>query len=238
MDNSIQKTINYFQFKHIESNRPVDQRHVNELIVKIREKNLLHLFPILVNSGMEVIDGQHRLAAAEQLELYIYYQVDDKISKTDIANVNALSKNWSTYDYINYWTIEKAPGFDKLFAFMTDNPLLSPTTVLMMLSSSQMRNLKALKDGILDVSNYDHAVKIAGVIKEYHGIINFAYDSKFVMAVIGCFALEGYDHEIMKNKLEYLSRRLVKCMTIKEYYELFEEIYNYGSSKNRLSFRK
>jgi hypothetical protein len=232
--NELQKTINYFQFKHIESNRPIDQRHVNGLIAKISDKNLLHLFPILVNSKFEIIDGQHRLAAAEKLKLYIYYTVDDQISKADIANVNALSKNWNINDYINYWTVEKKEGFDMLSSFMIDNPLIPPSTVLMMLSTGKKRDLDGLRRGVIDVSNYDQALIIAGIVKEYSLIITFAYDRNFVLAVINCIYTQDYDHEVMKRKIEYQSRSLVKCVNVKQYNGMFEEIYNHGQQKNRL----
>lgn len=236
-ENTFQKTINYFQFKNIESNRPVDQKHVNELIVKIQQKNLLHLFPIVVNSMMEIIDGQHRLAAAEQLKVYIYYQVDDQISKSDIANMNAVSKNWSIYDYINYWTVEKAEGFDKLSTFMIDNPLMPPSTVLQLLGKSQKRDVTALKKGIIDVTNYDKAQNLANVIREYHDFVPFAWERNFVLSVMNCFNNPEYDHEIMQRKLEFQKRRIVKCVTIKEYMEMWDEIYSYGSSKNRINLK-
>jgi len=236
---NIEKTINYFQFKTIESNRPVDQRHVNELIAKIKVKNLLHLFPILVNSKMEVVDGQHRLAAAELLKEYVYYRIDDNISKTDIADLNALAKNWNINDYINYWVIEKAQGFDKLAEFMLDNPLLPASTVMMMLSTGQKRDINSLKRGSIDISNYDKALCIAARVKEFSEIVKFAYERNFVLTVMSTFHTESYDHETMKRKIELQPRSMVRCTTVRQYQEMFEEIYNYSqSSKNRLNFKR
>ena len=155
----IQKTINYFQFNKIESNRPVDKKHVAELVAKIKKKNMLHLYPMLVNLSMDIIDGQHRLAAAEVLGEYIYYQVDGDISKSDIAGVNASSKKWTINDYINYYAVEKREGFDVLSSFMINNPLMPPSTVMMMLSSSgNRRDVSGLKEGCVDVSNYQRAL--------------------------------------------------------------------------------
>ena len=228
----VQKTINYFQFKRIESNRPVDQKHVNSMVTKIQDKNLLHLFPILVNSAFEVIDGQHRLAAAEILQVYVYYIVDDTISKSDIANVNVLAKNWTVVDYINYYAVEGKSGFEQLAAFMIDNPLIPASTAMKMLHGSN--TTAELKQGIINVSNYDQAVEIANILREYRNMIDWAYDRNFVLAVVVCFRTAGYDQEIMRRKLEFQSRSLVKCVSVRQYTEMLEEIYNYGSSKNRL----
>lgn len=233
----IQKTINYFQFKTIASNRPVDQRHVEQLKKEILVKDLLHLFPILVNTSFEVIDGQHRLAAAEQLEKYIYYQVDNEISKNDIANVNVLSKNWNINDYINFWTKEKREGFDKLTEFMIENPLLPPSTILIMMSKARKRDINALKQGELDVSNYEQALVIASVLKEYRNIVDFAYERNFILAVMNCIYTPGYDHQEMRRQLESQSRCVVKCINVKHYTDMFSEIYNRNKSRNVLKFR-
>jgi len=230
----VQKTINYFQFKRISSNRPVDTKHVKKLVSKITVKDQLHLFPIVVNSKMEIIDGQHRLAAAEILGKYIYYQVDDKISKDDIADVNSTSKNWATIDYINYWTVEKKEGFDKISEFMLDNPLISASTVLMLMSKNETRDLNGLKQGSIDVDNYDNALKVAGALKEYRELINFAYDVYFIRAVKKIMAVPGYNHEQMKAKIEVQRRSLCKCVNVKQYVEMLDEIYNYKMGANRL----
>ena len=38
--------------------------------------------PIVVNKKMEVMDGQHRLMAAKQLGVEIYYQEEKNLEKT------------------------------------------------------------------------------------------------------------------------------------------------------------
>ena len=232
-------TINYFQFKRIKSNRPIEKQHVTELVNEIRKENLLHLFPILVNNAMEIIDGQHRLAEAEQLGLYIYYQIDDKISKEHIARVNRFARNWKVNDYINYFTEEGADGFDKLSAFMLDNPLLPPSTVLTLFSKDlYSRDINGLKAGKIDTTNHAKAIEIALVLKYYAGLIGHAYERNFILAVIKCFQTPGYDHAEMQRQLESQSRSLVRCINVRQYVELFEEIYNRSKSKNTLRLKK
>jgi hypothetical protein len=231
----IQKTINYFQFKRIASNRPVDEKHVTALVEKINVKNLLHLFPILVNSRMEVIDGQHRLSAAERTGEYVYYFIDDDISKADIANINVTAKNWSINDYINYWTIEKAPGFDVFSEFMIANPLMPPTTIYRLIGADNI--VHKVRKGIIDVSKIDTAERVSAICKEYRNMIDFAYERYFIMAVFNCVQTPEYDHAVMRDKLNYQSRSLLKCVTVRQYTEMLEEIYNY-KNKNAIKLKK
>lgn len=150
----MEQTINYEQFKSITANREVHTGHVNKLVKSIGKKNLLHLNPILCNEKMEVIDGQHRLEAAKILKLPIWYNMDSNVSEDDIASINSNSKNWSQLDYINYYTIKKKPGFDKLSSFMSEYPLIKTSTILTLLSADGFRDSKALYNGQVNVMNY------------------------------------------------------------------------------------
>ena len=71
----VEETTDYKQFKKVKGNRGYAQRHLKNLVSSIAQNNLLQYSPIIVNDKMEVIDGQHRLAAAQSLGLPIYYVV-------------------------------------------------------------------------------------------------------------------------------------------------------------------
>jgi len=232
----IQKTTDYEQFKSVTANRECDEAHVKRLVKAISEKNLLEVNPILCNENYEVIDGQHRLEAATRLKVPVYFILNSGINKRDIATINSNAKNWSVMDYINYWTIERAPGFDKLSAFLSENPLIPPSSALVMLSADGKRDLVGLRNGHVDTSGYPEATEISEILKYFRNIIDFAYDRNFILAVITCVQTNGYDHDTMKNKVEMQTRSLVKCINRRQYIEMLEEIYNRHSSKNRLKF--
>jgi hypothetical protein len=232
----IQSTKKYDDFKYIVSNREVSRAHVNRLIKAISKNNLLHLNPVIVNPDMEVIDGQHRIAAAEQLGVDVYYQMDTAVTKKDLSDLNSVKKNWSTMDYINYWSVEKAAGFDQLSRFLSVYPNLPPSTAMMLLSSDGSRDVQSLKDGVVDVSNLENATAIAEIIKKFRNIIDFAYDRNFILAINNVVKTGRYEQDVMDKRLVGQSRSLVKCATVKQYIELLEEIYNKGSH-NKVSFK-
>lgn len=61
------KTKDYDSFLVITSNREVNKAHVKKLAQSIRRRNLLFLRPVICTPAMEVIDGQHRIAACQLL---------------------------------------------------------------------------------------------------------------------------------------------------------------------------
>ena len=108
------KTNKYSMFKAHPKNREISKRMVKYLVESISSLNLLHIRPILVNEAFEVIDGQHRLKAAEFLKTEIYYQVI-KESDDAIRKLNTVTKGWKTKDYIPFYSTD--PNYIKLMAF-------------------------------------------------------------------------------------------------------------------------
>lgn len=105
MSVTIKQTKDYSQFKYLDSNRDVMPIRVDELIRSIKERNKLHLHPIIVakdpDDGLYLVtDGQHRLAAAKALKLPIYYVVDEDSELRDIIILNTNRHNWALKDYV------------------------------------------------------------------------------------------------------------------------------------------
>lgn len=222
-------TTDYKQFKDLSYNREVDKAHVKRLVKSIREKNLLHLNPIIVSKDMEVIDGQHRLEAAKELKLPIHYIMsEDAFDGTEIQQLNSVSKNWSNADYLAYWTVRKAPGFNVLSKFVNQNPAIPFTSAMQLLSSSFDRDTAAFKNGHVDVSNLNYAEEIAEQLKDYRNRgYEIVYNSKFITALHKANEAEGYEHSKMMRKLDMQPRSLVKCVNVKQTIMMLEEIYNY-----------
>ena len=92
----VQVTSNYQIFKTLTSNRKVDMNHVKRLATSMKENP--HLFetrPILVNENMFVIDGQHRLKAAQINKQPVYYMVSKGITIEDTRTLNTTQANWT-----------------------------------------------------------------------------------------------------------------------------------------------
>ena len=96
------ETSDYSIFKKHESNRVINELALRKLINSIKSKNMLELRPILVDSQMRVIDGQHRLEAAKALRVPIFYLMKKESESLDIILLNT-QKRWSIEDYLNFF---------------------------------------------------------------------------------------------------------------------------------------
>src|ERR1700692_632576 len=127
----IQKTTDYSIFKFRDDNREkISELHVIRLLESIKKKNLLDLRPITVNSKMEVMDGQHRLLAAERLNTPIFYEIREELDSKDIVILN-VSKSWNNYDFLNFHLKSNNSNYIKLKEFMKKYDIgLLPALVL------------------------------------------------------------------------------------------------------------
>lgn len=187
----IQSTLNYELFTRIESNRKVINTHVNKLAASIARKNLLHLFPIILNNAMEIVDGQHRLSAAIKLKLPIYYMIDPYITKADIAMVNNRRKQWRTADYVHYFAYEGNPNYCKFLALKKRYPQVQ-WIALMRLCSKNIKGSPTsgvydsfrLKEGLLVLDMEEFTSKVLAfclkISRAPDNCVPYAFNSYFL----------------------------------------------------------
>lgn len=223
----------YDQFKLVETNRPIDHKHVVKLKHSISKKNLLHLNPIIVDEQFNVIDGQHRLQAARELGLDVHYIMSTEISQEDIATLNTNKKMWQIADYVQYHAKNGKVAYHSLQLFMKNFHFLPPSAALLI--ACRDVNPKDVRDGKLKELNLDEAEAFMGRLSDIRNHYSDAYSRKFVMAVRVCEKAQDYDHKRMVEKIAANPRALKPCTTTKEYVKLLEEIYNYRA-QNRVRF--
>jgi hypothetical protein len=114
VEQTLYQTTDYGIFKYIPQNRKTMSEHVLKLAQSIKTKNLVKDFPILVNDKMEILDGQNRLQALQQLGYPAYYKIASDMTIDDISLVNTVSKNWSLDDYLHQYI---SKGFSEYLKF-------------------------------------------------------------------------------------------------------------------------
>lgn len=231
----MESTKDYSIFREFSSNREIDQKHVNQLVRSIEKHNLLKVNPIVVDKQMRVIDGQHRLAAAQILDVEIYY-IQDEINRKDISLLNSNQKNWSAMDYINFYTVEKVPAYMKFSNLVNNYPRMKVSALLELANIDGVRNIKDLKEGDLNVSNIDEAKEVCEICKDMYSILlkAFVYDSKFPLALSKALAAENFKIERLFEQAKAFPRDFVACHSKVQYMEMIKEIYNRNLSKNKI----
>lgn len=232
--NGIKKTKNYKQFKFYKANRIVRTPFLSVLKKSILKKNLLYLNPIIVNEKMEVIDGQHRLIAAQELGVPIYYMIAPDLGFEDILLLNANVVKWSTIEYLDAYIKLGLEDYKKLKQFSRKYNI-SITNSLATLSlkdkgSNQfIAHLAEFREGNFKVENYSLAVKFIEFAKQTEPFLleNVIRDRDFLSACWWVYKNDSIDKEAFIASLEAFPRRVHRCGAIREYLRQFEDIFNY-----------
>ena len=237
--NQVYKTTDYAMFRTITGNRQVNQLHLKRLKQSMEEKQIP--VPIIVNHRNEIIDGQHRFTAAQELGKPVYFIRVKGLELPDIHRLNTNLKNWQADDYLDGYCELGYPDyltyrdFKMQYKFGHDETkaLLADT---LFSDGGKGNHFKEGTFKIKDLRNAEkNAEKIIMVGQYYDGYRRRA----FVRAMLELFKHKEYNHAEFLKKLSYQSRSLVDCTNHRQYLTLIEEIYNYKRSvKDRVYFRQ
>lgn len=185
----IKISTNYKEFKIIDVNREINKAHLKKLTASIQNRNLLHLFPIIVNSKMQVIEGQHRLKAAEALSFALYYIVDDNVDAKDIAIINNNRKGWSGKDYIAFYAKSGNVHYKKLQKLMTEFPKLSILSTIRLCDDSKGNyygggdTTRMMREGEVTCPNIELGQLLAECSKKLSKYYAYAFDGPFMLGM-------------------------------------------------------
>jgi len=244
--NQVYATTDYSMFKELQGNRTVNALHVRRLRESFKSAYLLS--PIIVNEDYEIIDGQHRFAAAKELLLPVNYIVCAGYKLQEVQLLNTNMKNWKSDDYLKAYCDLKYPQYLKFREFMQMFPdfgFASCETILSNLATPHL-NLKSkelisetnttgtymvrsFEEGNLNIPNFQKSVETAKKIQQIKPYYDGYNRATFVRAMIGLFKIDHYSHQKMIDRLEANPTFMQHCSNVGQYKAMLEEIYNFRS---------
>lgn len=232
----IKKTKDYDMFVFRDDNRDkIDQAHVLKIRQSIISCNMLDLKPILVNSKMEIIDGQHRLLAAKSLGVDIHYQIEDELDCKEIILLN-ISKAWGSMDYLNYYVQNGHVEYVKLLNFMKSYDL-SLRIALNICIGQSVFNYKKFKEGEfkfqdeLDAESIEICWDTIEYIKRMNGFSLYTSSSRFWKALIKLVTHHRFHEDKWKENLKRMVERFTVKASTADYCKMLMEVYNWKNTE-------
>lgn len=235
---NILKEENLDKFKSFPGNRPVEKNNVSRLKDAIQTNNLLDSQPILINEKWEVLDGQHRLAAAKELEIPVFYTLKDGGNHEDVITLNQSKKNWKTEDFLRLYSDGLGlPDYCKLRDFMQlHNLKLNQALMIVRGPIKQMNEFSEFKEGKFrfDIDE-EYLCEILEKVKFFwnlcaeHGIkpLHRMKNTTCLKPYIVFATHPQVNWEILKQKLEGWWYKIGVRPSFNLYIEMFQEIYNF-----------
>lgn len=242
----ILKTTDYSIFKLKATNREINQNNLTMIIESIRSQNLLHLRHIDCDAEMNVIDGQHRLRAAQELNLPIYYRIDESLSDDHMKRLNQASHIWNINDYLNFYARRGNENYIKLEKFIAQNnmkvrsalcffgiyhhtrkddkgPIQFQNGGFKFPDDIRMHEINEMVSSIQEVKRF--------INQKFIGKKAFINQTSFMKALIGCLNLKEFSFDTFMDKLAYRLDIIRPCMGVNEYIKLFKTIYNWKNQE-------
>ncbi len=203
---SMYSTRDYSIFKRQKANRakdvweqPEENNHVAALVESMNEQLLFTL--LIVNKSMEVIDGQHRLAALKLLSEEVYYIVLDDYNGDETRQYNKNAKNWGAYDYAASLAEHGDQNYKKVINYVNSNEKLSISTVIRLGTGSQ--DFKAFKEGSFkpDWKKLDREIELLLEFEPFNKVIMMLSKHEVAAAFQLLFQAEGYNQQYFLDKI-------------------------------------
>lgn len=235
------KTKDYGLFKTIGGNRDVKSRHVNKLVRSIEQKNLLKHHPILVNESMFIIDGQHRLQAAQALGVDIYYEVVPGLNLKDVMALNSNTSGWKLKDFINSYRRIGNPEYEELEEFINDYGLNTIPSASLLAGKKVISGgghlSEDIRGGTFKVTDRDRAHLVADLVNRLaeHSTDNLQKDREFIRAINLLVDNENFNAEQLVDTLKTSGWKIIRQFDYKRYVLHLEELYNFKKSKNAVN---
>lgn len=238
----IESTREYDRFKILKGNRRLDKYHLKKLKNSIEKDNRLNLHPIIINQNDEVIDGQHRLEIAKQLEIDIFYIKSNSISDEHLIDCNVNQKSWEVENYIEYFSIREKLEDYIILKNIIEKTGLKPKAILNLLLgivSSEMLNF--LKTGKFRFPKDNTYQKLS---ESFCDFLDYTEDKRikpksmftnhyFTKAFRWLLMTNGFDHLIFTKKLDLRWFDLKPQRGAEDWYKLLISIYNF-KNHNRI----
>lgn len=249
----VKTTRDYDVFKVMEGNREVDVPHVRRLMRVIKENDLTAKFPIVVNSNMEVVDGQHRLEALKRLDLPVNYRVEDDVAIEDVRVINQVNKRWSWNDLARSYVELGNENYQPLLDLNEQRPgLFNLDTLLAIANVTKTRNnTKPLANYffggglVLDDEQRAELLRKTAYLsdfadlqphfKRYSSRNSYELPRAYSSALIRIMKSDKYDHQTFMQRLSSAHVELPAVVDVNEALRELEKAYNHKlSEENRV----
>ena len=215
----------YSKFTFISGNRGVSEAHIEKLVAMIAaDEDWLIFNPIIVDSDLHVLDGQHRLIAAQKANARIWYNIRSKKTTLEVvARINDCQKSWKPDDFVFMYLTLGNVHYKAFWEFYKGYGLSASTGLILFGGQS----MKSLRDGTLTVVDILRAEETADALMDVKKYVPFADFNRFASAFVRVFENEEYNHKRMLTKLRQRKDVIRKLTTVEDYMRMLEDIYNH-----------
>lgn len=216
--------------------------HVKKLVKSMIDCGFIAANPIHVykdGKHFRVIDGHHRLRAAQTLNIPIFYIVGTKEDAWLIAPKNWAVRKWQSDSFVNMYASRGMIDYVELLAYVGRGlPFKFAIALLSNESTAAHNQADSIRNGTFKIKTRNYADAVIHIVDSCSAYNAEAKGSVFLSAVAVLVRIQDFSSEVLISRIQTNPRMLVKCATREQMFELIEEIYNFRArEKMNLAFK-
>lgn len=234
------RTNDYDAFKKLKGNRDIFEPRKKKIMSSIRETGWI-TNPVVVNENMEIIDGQGRTEALEELGLPVEYVVAKGATIEHCIALNLKQKNWGILDFIKSYAaqgIEEMKLLERLilkYGDITISAILEVCTVGGRRQPTDLVNMiKSNTVKVYDEFTCDESLQFVRECLHQIGRGKGRADTWAAALKLVCLSDELDEKRFLKQ-IEKQAGSVMGVTSVKDAIQQVEKIYNYGTS-NKVYF--
>lgn len=235
----IYTTEDYDLFKKLTGNREVTNSRKQKIKKSILDVGYV-TSPILVNENYEIIDGQGRFEALQDLKMPIDFIIEEGIGIKECISMNINQTRWTAQDYINSWADKGVGSYLILKKLQEEYPLITSLELLTtaLLGKSKLC-IDEIRNGSLIITNEQLESGKTKLDKVYPMIINNKTAKRVLLVAKGilhCFTIDGVDIDLIIKKAneDLQNNKVPSISTVPSIMQYLEEIYNRNKHGNHV----
>lgn len=247
-DVKVYVTKDYKMFQRVRGNRVLNDGKIKKMVRDMRHGlNFLADFPIVTSQAstkLQVHDGQHRLEAAIQMKLPVYYILrKEEMNLTETARINSLQEKWKPKDFIACYIEKGVKDYQILQDFM--DQYSCPVSVALRLlhygtakSDGGAGDLlsRSFERGEFKVLHQKQAKEIMETCRLFEAF-DYWNTRPFIAAITRVLSADMCDMDELAEKFNKNPDMMQKRSTPKDYLLLLENIYNKGRHKREVIYQ-
>jgi len=239
---TILTTSEYSLFKPHGEQQPMQPAHVKKLVKSMTDCGFISANPIHVYKDgkyFRVIDGHHRLRAAQILNIPIFYIVGTKEDAWLIAPKNWAVRKWQADSFVNMYASRGIKDYVELLSYVKRGlPFKFAIALLSNETTTGGNQNDSIRNGTFKIKTRNYADEAIHIVDSCAAYNPEARGSVFLSAIAVLVRLKEFSSEILISRIHANPRMLVKCATREQMFELIEEIYNFRArEKTNLAFK-
>lgn len=226
---TIQRTNDYDKFSFLSNNRDPSRSHIEALKRAFQDYgNLTESQPVLVNERLQIIDGQHRFIAAQELGSPIFYTTVPGLGIQEARQMNILHKNWTTDDYAESYAKGGNMQYIK-YLELKEEFGFSHSVLISYAKEGRVKGVFAdFRNGTFVIDDLEATRQRLSMLADVTAIIGATLADKiFALAFRRAMQAPHYDHVRMLKKLAELQTEFRAFSKQPDALRQLEDIYNY-----------